>query len=158
MRTLLKNKQPMKYALQLGEAAEFETDENGNIVYYEDNEGNKYPLATGNFEVMYSDTTDFAANIAMSGGEAEAVEYGLSVEQYSAIMVAERGVLPITEGTLIWHTSKPQYKYGGNEISVDINDQAIRGRFTEKTSADFTVMRVSESLNFTKYILEAVNK
>lgn len=158
MRTLRKNQQRLMYALQLGEAAEFETDENGNILYYEDGEGNKYPLATGNFEVMFGEANEFMGNIAMSGGEAEAVEYGLSVEQYAAVIVAERGAIPLVEGAIIWYTSEPQYKYDGNEVSVDINDQTIRGRFTERTSADFQVVKKSTSLNIDKFILEAVNK
>lgn len=158
IRTLRKNQQSLKYALQLGEAAEFETDENGNVLYYEDGEGNRYPLATGNFEVMYGEVNEFMGNIAMSGGEAEAVEYGLSVEQYSAVIVAERGAIPISEGAIIWYTSTPEYKNNGDEISVDINEHTIHGKFAERTSADFQVVKKSTSLNVDKFILEAVNK
>lgn len=158
MRTLRKNQQRLMYALQLGEIPQFEIDENGNILYYEDDDGNRYPLATGNFEVMFGEANEFMGNIAMSGGEAEAVEYGLSVEQYSAVIVAERGAIPLVEGAIIWYTSTPQYKYNGDEVTVEINDEIIRGRFTEKTSSDFVVMKKSTSLNVDKFILEAVNK
>lgn len=37
MRTLRKNQTPLKYSLQIAEIPEFET------LYYEDDEGNKYP-------------------------------------------------------------------------------------------------------------------
>lgn len=170
MRTLRKNQQKLMYALQLGEIPQFETDEDGNIRYevYTDSEGNEFPILdedgnkipmfTGEYETIYGESVEFMGNIAMSGGEAEAVEYGLSVEQYSAVIVAERNAIPLVEGALIWHTSKPQYKYDGNEVSVDINDQTIRGRFTERTSADFQVVKKSPSLNVDKFILEAVNK
>lgn len=170
MRTLRKNQQKLMYALQLGEIPQFETDENGNIRYevYTDNDGNEFPILdengnkipmfTGEYETIYGDAVKFMGNIAMSGGEAEAVEYGLSVEQYSAVIVAERGAIPISEGAIIWYTSTPQYKYNGDEVSVDINDQTIRGRFTEKTSADFIVVRKSPSINVDKFILDAVNK
>lgn len=170
MRTLRKNQQKLMYALQLGEIPQFETDENGNIRYevYTDSDGNEFPILdengnkipmfTGEYETIYGDTVEFTASISMSGGEAEAVEYGLSVEQYSAVIVAERGTIPISEGAIIWQTSTPEYKYNGDEVSVDINDQTIRGRFTERTSADFVVMKKSPSINVDKFILEAVNK
>lgn len=170
MRTLRKNQQSMYYALQIGEIPQFETDENGNIRYevYADNDGNEFPILdengnkipmfTGEYETIYGDTVEFMASISMSGGEAEAVEYGLSVEQYSAIIITEKNTVPLTEGAIIWQTSTPEYKYNGDEVSVDINDQTIRGRFTERTSADFQVVSVRNSLNFTKYILGAINK
>ena len=170
MRTLLKNKQFLKYALQLGEMPVLETDEDGNIQYdgftdddgnffpYLDSNGNQIPKLTGNYEVLYGEPVDFKANISMSGGEAEAVEYGLSTEAYSAVMIIARDTVPLVEGAIIWYTSEPEYKYNGNEVSVEINDQTIRGRFTEKTSADFIVVRKSTSLNFDKYLLTAVNK
>lgn len=170
MRTLRKNAQRMYYALQIGEVPQFETDENGNIRYevYTDNDGNEFPILdengnkipmfTGEYETIYGDTVEFMASISMSGGEAEAVEYGLSVEQYSAIIITEKNAVPLTEGAIIWQTSTPKYKYNGDEVSVDINDQTIRGRFTEKNSADFVVMKKSPSINVDKFILEAVNK
>lgn len=170
MRTLRKNQQSMYYALQLGEIPQFETDENGNIRYevYTDNDGNEFPILdengnkipmfTGEYETVYGDAIEFMASISMSGGEAEAVEYGLSVEQYSAIIITEKNAVPLTEGAIIWQTSTPEYKYNGDEVSVEINDQTIRGRFTERTSADFVVMKKSTSLNVDKFILEAVNK
>lgn len=43
-------------------------------------------------------------------------------------------------------------------IHIIVNDKEIDGMFAKKTSADYTVVRVSESLNFTKAILKAVNK
>lgn len=170
MRTLRKNQQKLMYALQLGEIPQFETDENGNIRYevYTDNDGNEFPILdengnkipmfTGEYETVYGDAVEFMASISMSGGEAEAVEYGLSVEQYAAVVVAERGTIPLVEGAIIWQTSTPEYKYNGDEVSVDINDQTIRGRFTKRTSADFVVMKKSPSINVDKFILEAVNK
>lgn len=170
MRTLRKNQQFMKYALQIGEVPKFETDENGNIRYevYTDSDGNEFPILdengnkipmfTGEYEMLYGEPIEFMGNIAMSGGEAEAVEYGLSIEQYSAVIVAERGAIPISEGAIIWYASEPKYKYNGDEVSVDINDQTIHGKFAERTSADFQVVKKSTSLNVDKFILEAVNK
>lgn len=151
MRTLRKNQQRLQYALQIAEIPEFET------IYYEDDDGNQYPMdikPTGKTEVVYSEPTPFLASISMSGGEAEAVEYGLSTESYSAVMVTEKNAVPLKEGTLIWHTSEPQLKH----IEVEIDDISLNGDYPEKTSADYIVVSVRDSLNFTKVILDAVNK
>ena len=45
--TLASNKQSMKYSLQGERIPIYETDENGNIIYYEDSGGNKIPMETG---------------------------------------------------------------------------------------------------------------
>ena len=145
MRTLRRNQQSMKYALQIGEVPIYQTDEDGNIIYYEDSEGNKIPLETGGTEIGYSEPVSFFASIAMSGGEAEAQEYGLSVSDYNATLLCQKCAYPIVEGSLIWTKSEVGYKDTNNEIIDPI-------------SADYEVIKVSESLNFVKYVLKAVVK
>lgn len=145
MRTIRKNTQKMKYALQNAEIPIYQTDEDGNILYYEDSEGNKIPLETGETEIGYSKPVDFMSSLAMSGGEAEAQEYGLSVSDYNATLLCQKGAYPIVEGSLIWAKSEVGYKDTNNEI-VDGN------------TADYSVIKVSESLNFVKYVLKAVVK
>lgn len=147
----------MKYALQIGEVPIYNRNENGeiiyehyedsdgNIIYYLDENGNKIPSETGEYEIGYSNPADFLSSIAMSGGEAEAVEFGLNTSDYEAILLCEKGVYPITEGSLIWAKSEVGYKDTGNTV-VDGN------------TADYSVIKVSESLNFVKYVLKAVVK
>lgn len=151
MRSLRKNQQKLKYSLQIAEIPEFET------IYYEDEDGNQYPIdvkPTGKTEVVYSEPIDFMASISMSGGEAEAVEYGLSTADFSAVIVTPLNAVPFKEGALIWYTSEPRLKH----IEVEIDDISLNGDYPEKTSADFIVVSVRDSLNFTKVILDAVNK
>lgn len=145
MRTLKKNKQRMYYALQTGQVPIYQTDEDGNIIYYEDNEGNSYPLETGEYEVGYTEAVEFFSNLAMAGGEAEAQEYGLSIGDYNATAICSKNAYPIVEGSLIWHKSKIGYK--------DTEETIIDGN-----TADYRVVKVSESLNFTKYVLKAIVK
>lgn len=145
MRTLRRNQQPMKYALQNAEIPIYQTDEDGNILYYEDSEGNKIPLETGETEIGYSKPVDFMSSLAMSGGEAEAQEYGLSVSDYNATLLCQKWAYPIVEGSLIWTKSEVGYKDAANEI-------------IDPVSADYEVIKVSESLNFVKYVLKAVVK
>ena len=157
MRTLRRNQQSMKYALQIGEVPIYNRDENGeiiyehyedsdgNIIYYEDENGNRIPSETGEYEIGYSKPVSFFSSIAMSGGEAEAQEFGLSTSDYNATLLCQKGAYPIVEGSLIWTKSEVGYKDTNNEIIDPI-------------SADYEVIKVSESLNFVKYVLKAVVK
>ena len=157
MRTLRKNQQSMKYALQIGEVPIYNRDENGeiiyehyedsdgNIIYYLDENGNKIPSETGEYEVGYSEPHEFFGNVAMSGGEAEAVEYGIDVSAYDATLVMEKGVLPIDETSLIWFESEVGY--------TDASMTHADGH-----TADYKVLAVKPSLNFVKYILGRIVK
>lgn len=151
MRTLRKNKQKMYYSNLIGTAPVYE--------YYEDEDGNKYQLDTGQQELYYSTPQEFFANIAMSGGEAEAVEYGLSTSDYQSTAVYQKNAYPIKEGTLIWHKSQIEYEYGGTEIEIETeNGEKVLTTAPIAVSSDYQVIKVSDSLNFTKIILKATNK
>lgn len=131
MRTLNKNKQKMYYATLVDTVQE----------EYIDEEGNGY--TTGEPKNIYSEPVEFYGNIAMSGGEAEAQEYGLSLSDYSAILVASKNTLPINEQSRIWHTSEPTNDDNG---------------YTDEYSADYRIVKISPSLNFDKYVLKKVVK
>lgn len=151
MRTLRKNKRPMKYSLQFTKIPEFETE------YYKDTEGNKHPIGvrpTGKTEVVYSEPTDFLASIADSGGEAEATMYGLSTADYSAVMTVIKGTIPVKEGMLIWVDSEPQFKH----IEVEVNDVVLNGDYPLRESADFYVVKNPIALNIQRIPLQAINK
>lgn len=64
MITLNRNKQSLKYALQIGKVPIYETDDDGNIIYIVI-DGNKVPVETGEYEIGYMQPVDFKANIAM---------------------------------------------------------------------------------------------
>ena len=136
MRLLEKNKQNLKYALQVGEVPVYERDEDGNIIYIEV-DGQKVPVETGETEPGYSNPIDFRGNIAMSGGEAEAKSFGVDISEYDAILLMEKNRIPIDETSLIWHTSKVRYIDEQNTI-------------VDRKSADYSIKRVQPSLNFTR--------
>jgi hypothetical protein len=79
----------------------------------------------------------------MSGGEAEAQECGLNLADYEAVLVLGKNTLPITETSLIWHTSETTKGADGN---------------TDEYSADYRIVKISPSLNFDKYVLKKVVK
>lgn len=141
MRTLNKNKQKMKYSIKVERKPIYETDSDGNIIYYEDEEGNRIPLETGEYEMGYSEPVEFYSNISMSGGEAEAREFGLSVADYDAVLVLDKNKVPLKEGSLIWHEKEVKFKADGE---------------VDTTSADYTVKKVANSLNSAKYVLKAL--
>lgn len=144
MRMLRKNMQPMKYSLQDGRVPIYETDENGDIVYIEV-DGKKVPVETGEYETGYSSPVDFMGNISMSGGEAEAKEFGMDIGDFDAVIVLEKDAVPLTETSIIWHTSPVKYKDEQNTM-------------VDSRSADYAVKRVSPSLNFTKVLLQRIVK
>lgn len=144
MRLLEKNKQNLKYALQVGEVPVYERDEDGNIIYIEV-DGQKVPVETGETEPGYSIPIDFRGNIAMSGGEAEAKSFGVDISEYDAILLMEKNRIPIDETSLIWHTSKVRYIDEQNTI-------------VDRKSADYSIKRVQPSLNFTRYLLKRIVK
>ena len=134
----------MKYSLQDGRVPIYERDENGDIVYIEV-DGNKVPVETGEYETGYSVPVDFMGNISMSGGEAEAKEFGMDIGDFDAVIVLEKDDVPLTEISIIWHTSPVKYKDEQNTI-------------VDSKSADYAVKRVSPSLNFTKVLLQRIVK
>ena len=144
MRLLEKNKQNLKYALQVGEVPIYERDEDGNIIYIEV-DGQKVPVETGETEVGYSNPIDFRGNIVMSGGEAEAKSFGVDISEYDAVLLMEKNRIPIDETSLIWHTSKVRYIDEQNTI-------------VDRKSADYSIKRVQPSLNFTRYLLKRIVK
>lgn len=144
MRLLEKNKQNLKYALQVGEVPVYERDEDGNIIYIEV-DGQKVPVETGETEPGYSNPIDFRGNIAMSGGEAEAKSFGVDISEYDANLLMEKNRIPIDETSLIWHTSKVRYIDEQNTI-------------VDRKSADYSIKRVQPSLNFTRYLLKRIVK
>ena len=141
MRTLNKNKQKMKYSIKGERKPIYETDSDGNIIYYEDEEGNRIPIETGSYTSGWNVPVDFKGNIAMSGGEAEAREFGLSLADYDAVLVLDKNEVPLEEGSLIWHEKEVKFKADGE---------------VDTTSADYTVKKVANSLNSAKYVLKAV--
>lgn len=131
MRTLNKNKQKMYYANLVDTVQE----------EYIDEDGNRYP--TGEPKNIYSEPIKFEGNIAMSGGEAEAQEFGLNLADYEAVLVVGKNTLPITETSLIWHVTAPTKGIDGN---------------TDEYSSDYRIVKISPSLNFDKYVLRKVVK
>jgi hypothetical protein len=101
------------------------------------------PLDTGETKLVYGEPVKFEGNIAMSGGEVEAQEFGLNLGDYSAILVVGKDYIPLSETSLIWHTTEPAKDIDGN---------------TDEFSADYKIVKISPSINVDKYVLKKVVK
>lgn len=141
MRSLKKNRQKLYFATYSEEIKVYQRDENGNIVYvYVD--GEKIPIEIGTV-AGYNEPVIFNANIAMSGGEAEAREYGFDIGSYEAVLVTTDKSLPITETSRLWHTTVPKINTDGT---------------VDGDSADYSVLAVKPSINSVKYLLAKLPK
>ena len=135
MLTLNSNKQKLKYALLGKKVPVYEV--------YTDDEGVEHRLDTGETKLVYDAPVEFKGNITMSGGQSEAAEFGLDISQYSAVLLVSKGLLPIDETSLIWQDTEPRFDVDGN---------------VDKSSADYTVVKLSKSLNYDRYVLRRVVK
>lgn len=134
--TLNSNKQKLYYANQDRVVPIYE--------YYEDEEGNLIPLDSGETKLVYGEPVEFFGNISLSSsGEVEAQEFGLNLGDYSAVLVVDKNYISLTETSLIWHTTEPTKDIDGN---------------TNEFSADYRVVKISPSLNVSKYVLQKVVK
>ena len=132
MRVLGRNKQKLKYALLVAEVPE--------VVTYTDEEGHEYTEETGGLVLEYSEVIDFVGNISMSGNDTEVLAFGIDTSEYDAVLVMPINTLPLEETSLIWYKSEPKY----NDGKVD------------NASADYRVVRIIESLGYTKYVLKGI--
>lgn len=142
MRTLNKNKQTLYYANQDRLVPIYEE--------YTDEDGNTYPLDTGETKLVYGDAKEFEGNIAMYGGESEAVEFGISTSDYEAVLLLSKGakdkkgnVIELKETSLVWFETEPKKDENG---------------YTDEFSADYRVVKPSPSLNTVRYVLKKVVK
>lgn len=141
MRSLRKNMSSLFFSTYSEENKVYQRDENGDIVYIEV-DGERIPVELGTV-AGYNEPVIFYANIAMSGGEAEAKEYGVSTSDYEAVLVLSDKTLGITETSRIWHTTEPKINTDGT---------------VDGDSADYSVLAVKPSLNGMKYLLKKLPK
>lgn len=129
MRTLNKNKQTVYFALLTGREAE----STGEAITVD--EETVY-IDEGDYVNEYTVPEAFSANISFSGSDSVDVEFGLDMSAYDAVIVINKQVYPLTETSLIWFETEPP---------ATVNDGS---------TADYSVVAVRHSLNFTKAILK----
>lgn len=88
------NKQAMKYALQGQTVTVYEKDEDGNLKFYETEDGEK--IYYTHEETGFSEPVDFRANIS-----------------FDAVLLTDRGEYPLKKGDVIWLDSEPTKNKNG---------------------------------------------
>ena len=142
MRILVKNKQKMYYALQIGEAPVYQTDADGNIMYYVDSDGNKIPLETGETELGYGEPVEFLANINNKLDEVAWREYGIDNSANYAQIVVSKDELPLKAGSVIWKKSEIRYKDENKTIvNVSTADYVVKGVADEGLTEDLFLLK-----------------
>ena len=145
MRTLNRNKQVLYYSNQTNEKSPiYATNPDGTIKTVVV-DGVPTQVITGYTDKGYTLPQQFEGNIALSGGEAVNVEFGVDASAYDAILVLNKDEIDISETSFIWAESEPQYKDDEKTI-------------VDPYSADYRVTRVSPSLNQSKFLLAKVVK
>lgn len=140
MRNLRRNKQKMYYSTLTGKTPIYERDEYGNVKYITV-DGIQVPVETGETEITYSLPSEMLANIAFSGDETTAKEFGVDLSSYDAVVVCEKGRYALTETSIVWFETAPSYK-----------DQ--QQTIVDADTADYKVVSVKDSLNQTKILLK----
>ena len=121
----------------------YEKDDDGNIKYYEDADGNRIPLISDE-KIGYSEPKEFYANISNKLSEVLIKEFGIDDSSTYVQIVTDKGYLPLKAGDLVWKKS---------EVEFD------SGNLPEPTSADYTVKGVAdEGLTVDLYLLQKTVK
>ena len=142
MMTLDINKQKMYYANQDSVVPIYERDEDGNIIYYEDAEGNSYPLESGDTKLVYGEPIKFSANISNKLNEVKWAEYGIDESTNYAQIVVSKGSVPLKVGSIIWKKSEIGYEDLDKKI-VDENtsDYVVKGVADEGLTEDWYLLK-----------------
>ena len=142
MMTLASNKQSMKYSLQGERVPIYETDENGEIIYYEDSDGNKIPIETGEYTTGYSQPIPFLANINNKLNGVVWQDYGIDDSTNYAQLITSKNELPLKVGSVIWKKSEVGYKDDENTIVDETTaDYTVKGIADEGMSEDLFLLR-----------------
>ena len=142
MMTLASNKQSMKYSLQGERVPIYETDENGNIIYYTDSDGNKIPIETGEYTTGYLKPIPFLANINNKLNEVVWQDYGIDDSTNYAQLITSKNELPLKVGSVIWKRSEVGYKDDENTIVDETTaDYTVKGIADEGMSEDLFLLR-----------------
>lgn len=135
MRTLKRNKQKMYYAVPLSSSPIYERDDNGNIIYYVDDDGESQPLETGEYKDGFSEPRQFYGNISGQLKQTLLSEFGVINSPNYAKLLVDKGEFNFVVGTLIWKNTEPQYDED-NEVEQGSADYSILGVIDEFINED----------------------
>ena len=137
------NKQKMQYSKQGQRVIIYERDDDGNVKYYVDTDGNKIPLVADE-KIGFSEPVEFRANISNKLSEVLVKEFGIDDSSTYVQIVTDQGYLPLKSGDIVWKQSKVERDSDG---------------LVDPLTADYTVKGVAdEGLTVDLFLLQKVVK
>jgi len=137
------NKQAMRYSQHGQKVTIYEKDDDGNIKYYVDGDGNKIPLIADE-KVGFSEPKEFYANISNKLSEVLVKEFGVDDSSTYVQIVTDKGYLSLNAGDVVWKKSEIVYDEDG---------------LVDSTTADYEVKGVAdEGLTVDLFLLQKVVK
>lgn len=137
------NKRSMKYSQHGQRITVYEKDDDGNIKYYIDGDGNKIPLIADE-KVGFSEPKEFYANISNKLSEVLVKEFGVDDSSTYVQIVTDKGYLPLKAGDVVWKKSEVGYDDDG---------------LVDSTTADYEVKGVAdEGLTIDLFLLQKIVK
>lgn len=137
------NKQKMQYSRQGQRVIIYERDDDGNVKYYVDTDGNKIPLVADE-KIGFSEPVEFKANISNKLSEVLVKEFGIDDSSTYVQIVTDKGYLPLKSGNIVWKQSKVEHDSDG---------------LVDPLTADYTVKGVAdEGLTVDLFLLQKVVK
>lgn len=137
------NKQKMQYSKQGQRVIIYERDDDGNVKYYVDTDGNKIPLVADE-KIGFSEPVEFRANISNKLSEVLVKEFGIDDSSTYVQIVTDKGYLPLKSGDIVWKQSKVEHDSDG---------------LADPLTADYTVKGVAdEGLTVDLFLLQKVVK
>lgn len=134
MRTLNKNAQKMYYANQDRLVPIYEE--------YTDEDGNTYPLDTGETKLVYGEPVEFSANISNKLNEVKWAEYGIDESTNYAQIVVSKGSVPLKVGSIIWKKSEIGYENTEeNIVDENTSDYVVKGVADEGLTEDWYLLK-----------------
>lgn len=137
------NKQAMRYSQHGQKVTIYEKDDDGNIKYYVDGDGNKIPLIADE-KVGFSEPKEFYANISNKLSEVLVKEFGVDDSSTYVQIVTDKGYLTLKAGDVVWKKSEIVYDEDG---------------LVDSTTADYEVKGVAdEGLTVDLFLLQKIVK
>lgn len=136
MRSLKKNQQLLWYSTYADQITEYYRDSDGNIIY-DEIEGEQIPRIKCE-RAGYNNPVHFDINVSAGKGTAQEEVFGVSLDYTKTISTSDMD-LPISETSLIWFETEPNYNEDGT---------------VNEASADYSVVGIAKSLNNVVYALK----
>lgn len=141
MRQPRRDKQRMFYSLFTDSTIEYETDENGNIIYTEV-DGEQVPVTVGEIKSHFAEPVEFKSSINSQLNALRMRAWGVDQSGIWSEILVRKGYLPIKIGSLVWRENPIEWEDEANRVPL-------------ASSADYTVMGImTEDLYTDAYLLQ----